>query len=72
MQAVIYKNYTRGQWSSQRLDMDEEELFDHLTLDLSDLLGQIRINKQKKGDGTQIFLWRLIRSGITDKGNNVD
>ena len=32
--------------------MDEEELFDHLTLELSELLDFIRINKQKKGDVT--------------------
>ena len=51
MQALIPgKNYTRGQWRSERLNMDEEELFDHLTLELSDLLDFIRINKQPQGD----------------------
>ena len=54
MQALIpSKNYTRGQWRSERLKMDEEELFDHLTLELSELLNLIRINKQEKGDLTK-------------------
>ena len=50
MQALIpSRNYTRGQWRSEKFNMDEEELFDHLTLELSDLLNFIRINKQDKG-----------------------
>ena len=54
MQALIpNKNYTRGQWRSERLDMDEEELFEHLTLELADLLDFIRINKRsEKGEAT--------------------
>ena len=54
MQALVpSKNYTRGQWRSERLNMDEKELFEHLTLELSDLLDFIRINKQEKGDLTK-------------------
>ena len=51
MQALIPgRNYTRGQWRSNKFNMDEEELFDHLTLELSDLLNFIRINKHDKGE----------------------
>ena len=51
MQALVpSRNYSRGQWRSERLNMSEEELFDHLTLELSDLLDFIRINKQDNGE----------------------
>ena len=71
MQALIpNKNYTRGQWRSERLDMDEEELFEHLTLELSELLDYIRINKEKeKGEATErkSFKCPLPSKDILDK-----
>ena len=46
------RNYSAGLWRLEKLNMSEEELFDHLTLELSDLLFKIKINKQLQDKGT--------------------
>ena len=45
------RNYSAGLWRLEKLNMSEEELFDHLTLELSDLLFKIKINKQLQDKG---------------------
>ena len=47
--------------------MDEKELFEYLTLELSDLIDYIRINKEtKKGEATERKYFKTYRSGSSD------